>query len=215
MTKATWARQTARLLGIGELSFTTTRVGQTLHIPCARGHIVDITLTPGMHPNAISKKMLNAGWTFGNHLLCPDHPQGRKKTRPQPETEESTDMPAIPPPLPKGDSTQASSDAAKRAHRLVMMALEDYYDEKAKAYKPGWSDAKIATDTGASAAHVKQTRESYFGPLGEPPELTKIKQEVTEASRKVDHVLRELRAEVDALRAKVVRICNANGWPVE
>ena len=125
MTKATWAKETARRLGIGELSFTTTRIGQTLHIPCARGHIVDLTVAPGSHPAMICKKMLNAGWTFGNHLLCPDHPQGRKKAKPAPESKEPAQMATTPPSTPKADAAPAPTDAAKRAHRLVMMALED------------------------------------------------------------------------------------------
>jgi hypothetical protein len=182
-----WASDTARRLGLaGALEFTPTRIGQTLHVPCERGrHVVDITIRPGLAPNGVAKAMLNKGWTIGRTLTCPDCRPARDRAKHEKEPRpvapvKTANRPDLSEPPISGLAQRAAvpSDAAKKAHRLAMMALEDYYDETGKRYKPGYSDARIAQETGASEAHVRKTREDYFGPVGAPPELSSITEEL-------------------------------------
>ena len=79
---------------------------------------------------------------------------------------------------------------------MVYMALEDYYDEAKKAYKPGYSDKKISEETGASEAIVAQIRQQDFGPLGPPSEFAEIYASVTE------------------LKARLDKLAVANGWSI-
>lgn len=78
-------------------------------------------------------------------------------------------------------ATPAMSAAAKKSHRLVMQALEDYYDEAKSTYREGWTDKKVASEIGVSEASVASVREEFFGPLGEPSELTAIRDALVHA----------------------------------
>lgn len=207
MTGAGWAKATARRLGMsGEVSFSSTRAGMTLHMPCARkNHIVDVRFRPGTNPDALAKMMLNQGWTVGSKPVCPDCGRKEKKVPP---------VNKLNPPAGQAQAapTQPPSDAARKAHRLAMMALEDYYDEAAKTYKQGYSDKRIADETGASEAHVRQTREQYFGPLGEPVELQEYRQRLDAMQAKLDEITLNAAAEIGALRSRLSNICTVNGW---
>ena len=65
------------------------------------------------------------------------------------------------------------------------MALEDYDNETAKRYRPGYTDAKIADTTGAAIAYVVKIRAGYFGAPGEPAELTELKAQLTTARQEI------------------------------
>lgn len=210
--KPTWPAATARRIGLrGAIDFTPSRVGLTLHVPCARGHSYDVVVAPGSHPDQVAKKMLGTGWTFGRHLLCPDH--GRKSE--QPKKEKAAPMSAATASAPAVSAAQAvPSDAAKRAHRLVMMLLEDQYDENAKSYRPGWTDAKVAQETGAAEAHVRETRERYFGPADMPPEVADLLKQAAALHCDALAAAAELRASADAIQRRLVSLCQSNGWPI-
>lgn len=62
--------------------------------------------------------------------------------------------------------------------RKVFGALEDHFDEIKKLYKPGWSDAKIATDLGVSPDLVISLRKGAFGELAEDPHLTQFRDDI-------------------------------------
>jgi hypothetical protein len=211
--KATWPAATARRLGMsGEVSFSSTRVGLTLHIPCDRGrHIVDVRCRAGLNPNGIAKMMLNQGWTVGSKPICPSCGRKEKKvTSPQNATTKPRQSHGEAVATPKAEI--AASDAARKAHRMVMMALEDYYDEAAKTYRQCYNDKRIAEETGASEAHVRQTRESYFGPLGEPAEIQIIRDEIAALRTRLDEITLNIAAEIGALQSRLRNLSAANGW---
>jgi hypothetical protein len=214
VTDNKWLSQTAHRLGLAEtmLSFSQARVGQTLHIPCARGHTVDFTISARMHPNGVAKQLLNRGWTIGRRLLCPDHTRQPKPKKP---TEEKDPIMAGTNGAAVAAPAVAPSEAAKKAHRLVMMYLEEQYDEGNKRYRPGWSDEKIADETGASPLNVKATREQYFGPLGQPPELDAIKAELTALEASVVKTNAQHTEQIAAAKRRIADVCRINGWPVE
>lgn len=205
----TWAPAVARRLGLtGEIEFSTARVGQTLHVPCSRGHIVDVTVPIGFHPDGIAKRMLAAGWTMGRKLVCPDcKPQKKAKNMDHKTNKtvghEGASIVAI---------STAQSDAAKRAHRLVMMELEEAYDEAKKGYKPGYSDAKIAQDTGASETHVRNTREQYFGPIAEPSELSVLREELAQVRLEAKLAWDASTDRIAKVEQRINSLVKANGW---
>ena len=133
-------------------------------------------------PDIIRKHFIIRGWELRKKPRCPTCATKREKNMTK-----IANAPADQPP---------PSDAAKRARRMVYMALEDYYDEGKKAYKPGYSDKTIAKDTGASEAVVAAIREQDFGPVGPPNEIA----EILEA--------------VKALTARLDKLMDANGWKV-
>ncbi len=275
--KAGWAADTARKIGLGgEVDFTTTRVGMTLHIPCCEGHVVDFTVRPGLAPQGVVKSMLAKGWTVGSKLKCPEH--GRKK-KPQPPSnplrEALKDVPMswetkppkvamtpqergaarwvgvpaeerrahmaalrqrkeekkkeIPPPMETAKvvpmatvesqpvtpaATATMSDNAKRCHRLVMQALEDFYDEKQKCYRPGHSDTSIANEIGVSKASVIKTREEYSGPLVEkmPPEVGELIREIRVLKGELANFYEDKMKAINSLDSRIVNLCRNKGW---
>lgn len=50
----------------------------------------------------------------------------------------------------------------------VYMVLDDAYDKAAKRYKPGWSDDRVAKETGAAINLVTERRARDFGPIPPP-----------------------------------------------
>lgn len=201
-----WPNAVARRLGLGgSVDFTTTRVGQTLHIPCRgqgrhRPHVVDVTISPGQHPDAVAKKLLNDGWTIGRRLMCPNTHKKRKE-RAMPENQ--NEAPIV---------TPTPSPAAGRARRLVYMALEEYYDEARKNYRPGRSDASIAKECGVSETLVRTIREESYGPLATPSELAAVLAQVEEFKRQAAAQYEAHKETALELEKKIDEIVRKNGW---
>lgn len=66
--------------------------------------------------------------------------------------------------------SERSPAAAVKLGELYMM-LSDAYEPARKVYKPGWSDDRIAKETGLAIEFVRARREQDFGPLA-PPDMT-------------------------------------------
>lgn len=193
----------------GAVDYTLSpRVGITLHVPCRKGaHVVDVKVRPGLDPNGVVKQMLNHGWTCGSNPVCPEH--ARKSKIKQPEKNDAPEMataPEVTKPQP--------SDAARRAKRLVYQALEDYYDDKAKTYRPGHSDDSIAKETGAAVEFVKRIREEDFGPLGVPPELQILIDHAASLRREMTEAFASYQLRFDSFNSRIATLCRAQGWPI-
>ena len=238
--KSTWPGAVARRIGIGgEIQFTNARCGLTLHVPCRghgrhKPHVVDVHIAPGQNPEAVAKKLLKEGWTIGHRLMCPD--TQRKKAIKKMQEKESVEMP--PSDLKQRAisstsdialigadlATQASpTQAAGRARRLVYMALEDYYDEAHRAYKPGHCDATIAKECGVAETVVKTIREESFGPLAEPSELKGLRDVLLAAGQTLNETTERCVAEVreaaktygktiEDVDRRLTLMARKNGW---
>lgn len=193
----------ARRLGLsGMVDFTPCRIGQTLHIPCSRGHLVDFTIAAGLNPEGVAKRMLAKGWIIGRKLICPDCRKKKKGEKMPAATAQVVDVKPTPTPSP----------AAGRARRLVYMALEDYYDETTKLYRPGHSDASIAKECGIAENVVKTIREESFGPLAEPTEITAFRAEIEQVRKEVDAMVNAARHHIQALENRLGAIAKKGGW---
>lgn len=200
---SSWPKAVAQRLGLGgEIDFTTARVGQTLHIPCAKGrHIVDVPVKPGSNPDAIAKMMLHKGWTIGRKMACPEH--RRKSERPQATG---------PQPMEETKPRPTPSDAAKKAHRMLMMALEDYYDDATKQYKDGYSDTRLAAEIGCSEQHVRETREQYFGPLAVPNDVAEFRSALDKLRAEAGQMTASIAKSLQSMEQRLDRLCKRNGW---
>lgn len=210
MTTSAWACATARRLGLsGTLDFTVARVGQTLHVPCAKGnHKVDVPIGGGLHPDGVAKKMLGAGWIIGRRLTCPDcRPKRDKKKETKPMAQTAALKPAT--------TELEPSDAARQAKRFALLALDDHYDMSAKCYRRGHSDATIAKEAGCSEAVVAKLRDDMYGPVGEPPELRALRDELAamqeDAQRYLDKMI-ALQQQATALGTRFAALTRKHGW---
>lgn len=178
--------------------------GVILEIPCTAGHTVEHHLDKMLPPDAMPRQLAQRGWIIARRkATCPEHAQ---KEKPMPE------------PAAIAPEKEATPDA-KRVHRAVMEALMSVYDDDGKRYSSGYTDARVAEETGAALAYVQKVREDYFGPIAEPAEVAAFREELATVRRQADKlesdakaVATGIRATVDDLSAKLDRLVKANGW---
>lgn len=210
----------------GAVAVTPTRCGLTLKVFCESGdHIAAFDCDPGLHPDHVARRMLAKGWTFGSKLACPEHTKKRKAPAAKPAPTAQTAQPtggtmtktaAANDAAPTTDAERSS--AARKALRMAIQFLEDYFDDSRSNYKPDWSDARIAKETGTSVAAVKEERERLFGPLGEPSELAEIRAELARVEREYKEAMAEAEARfkkaVQPLHVRLAAIAKVNNWPM-
>jgi hypothetical protein len=138
-------------------------------------------------PRTASKHVLNKGWRI-NRMACPDcfknHGHNKK------------DLKVTQPNQPKAPDTDIRQQR-RDAHALIEMS----FDISAGYYKDGYSDEKIADETGISKDWVAKRREEEFGQLKEPSELCSLREE-----------LKGSVAAIDAITKRLAALCIKNGW---
>lgn len=171
--------------------------------------------------DAVVAKARRAGWKTGRHVVCAECQKIRKEPKmtetPKPAAKANAkgepaqpwlrDPPVEPAPAPEPEPAKAEpSDAAKRARRLIYMALEDYYDDTAKRYRAGHSDASIAEEVGVAVSVVASIRESDFGPLGVPEEIADLQRAIFQTQDFINDEVRKLGAEMRRVEERLTRI---------
>jgi hypothetical protein len=151
----------------------------------------------------IGKRFRRAGWTVAAKEAgdrCPACSASAAPTAkfpkdlPMIKTPSAGASPAAAPAvLPDAPPAIVPSLAVTNALALYYMAMVDAYDRAAGAYRPGWSDERVAKETGLSLAEVTRRRTSDFPPL--PPEVDPLKD--------AEAALVDLRADTD----KVTSAC--------
>jgi hypothetical protein len=94
------------------------------------------------------------GWLVGDagKHVCPDCLAKRRAERRA--AKEKPEMPKV----------ERSPAATQKIGELYMI-LSEAYDAAGKVYKPGWSDQRIAKETGLAPEFVAKRREDDFGPV--------------------------------------------------
>lgn len=156
----------AMQLGPVELLSRQGRGGVVARIACQQcGIHEEWGLGSPPEPSILKRHFITRGWEVAKKGICPDC-QAKKKASKSMNTTKPQGVPAAQPAAkPTAAEEAKASEAAKRAKRMIYMALEDYYDEQKKCYKNGKSDKAIAAEVGASEAFVRQIRETDFGPI--------------------------------------------------
>lgn len=140
-------------------------------------------------PDVVVKKIEACGWITGKRTVCPDC---QTKSKEKNVNAKATVTP-IKPATPTPDARQARLDA----HDLIRMS----FDITKGCYTDGYSDQRVADETGVGVQWVKTRREEEFGPLKEPGEIGALRQELSDATSLVDQV-----------RAKLDALCKRMGW---
>lgn len=142
-------------------------------------------------PERVRKHYSGLGWHIGRRLTCPDCM--KKKEKPK--------MSVVP--IAKPEPVAASTDAAKKNKRLVIVALEDYFDEATKRYRDSHDDDTVAKELGLAPGFVAMVREEFYGKMAEPDEVTALRGEVS-----------KLMAAANAITTKLSDLAKRNGWAV-
>lgn len=115
---------------------------------------------------------------------------------------------------------------ARKVHRAVMEALMSVYDDDGKRYTSGYTDAKVAEETGAAVEYVKKTREEFFGPIAVPAEFAALRGELDALTASIASARRdmatirqnaeakigELEEQANGIKRRLDNAAKANGW---
>lgn len=199
---------------MSELAYTPTTIGQTLHVPCARGHMHDFTITGALPPEVVAKKMLQAGWTVGRKLVCPLHTR-----KPKPKAANELEEIEVAQPATNNVAPVQTSEQVREARRMAHMMLEEQFDIPKGCFKGGYTDKRIADECGVSEQWVKQRREEEFGPLKTPPEIAQASEELARMEETATNLRAHCLAVCDDLdkniaqhRQRLAGLVRANNW---
>lgn len=90
------------------------------------------------------------------------------------------------------------------AMRKVFAALEDNFDAEKGEYLHGYSDERIAKETGISVDGVKKYRIDGFGKLRAPTEFDVLKREVEELQEMYLKFENEMKEKLKDARARIL-----------
>jgi hypothetical protein len=90
------------------------------------------------------------------------------------------------------------------AMRKVFAALEDNFDAEKGVYLHGYSDERIAKETGISVDGVKKYRIDGFGKLRPPTELDIVKREIDELTGLFVKFENEMKEKLKDARARIL-----------
>lgn len=157
------------------------------------------------NPGAVSRRLQAMGWVeSGKRLRCKACEAKRKQT---------TDATTIAAGSAKGadmkpEQTNVTQlrEPSQKQKRLIIMALEDDYDDAAKRYKGNKTDKTLADDLGDGILFgwVARIREDLFGPDGANDEI----EAVEAAIKKLSVEAADLGRAVTLLQATSVKLTN-------
>lgn len=178
-------------------------------LECAScGAVETITSTSLRDPRQISADFRARGWESGKRPACPNCIKARR------EKITVKASPATVTPI-KASNEAPEGGNAKRNERLVIAALEDYFDEKAHTYRNGKSDKLIADELSLSVDFVVTVRETWFGKLGEPDEVSALRAELEKVRAAIETVQKTIDLaweSGDAVSSKLDALALRNGW---
>lgn len=202
-----------RIIG-RDVTCRTYARGVIVSLPCTGGHTVEHQMEKMLPPDALKRQLANRGWKLGKRLTCPDHTRREKSAMPE------TTQPAVVTPA------AGMTPDARKVHRAVMEALMSVYDDDGKRYTGGYTDAKVAEETGAAVEYVRKTREEFFGPVAIPPEFTALRGELdaltasiaatrrdmTTVRQNGEAKIAELEEQAKGIKHRLDNAAKTNGW---
>lgn len=151
---------------------------QIATLTCGCGATKDIRFRELAGADQIDQKFRRAGW-----LLDPSKCQAC----------------AHPPKAKETPLSTTPSPAAIRSQATMFRLLTDHFDADAGRFAEGWSDDKIAKDTGLSAQTVAAFRTEAFGAIKEPAEIAALAADIAT----FDGMLIEAAGTVEGLKTEL------------
>ena len=147
-------------------------------------------------PQTALPKVIQMGWRADGKVTCPACIAAKRK---KPEGK-VVPMKLVTPVATAGD---VDLDQMKKHKRLVILALEDYFDEASRRYREGKTDKAIADELDLSDAFVAKVREEFYGAIAEPEDVAAFRAQLDAAKQLCADLERQLSG-----------LCQRNGWRV-
>lgn len=138
-------------------------------------------------PDQLITHFKNAGWSIRNRDICPAC---------QVRTKEITKVATV-----NDNKAELPTPAVRAAKVKATEHLMAYFNMQTGQYDVGWSDDRVAKESGMPIQWVVKRREEDFGPLREPDEFVQLRCEVE-----------GLTSEVGKLMGKIDAMAKRNGW---
>lgn len=151
------------------------------------------------NPGAVSRRLQAMGWVdSGKRLRCPPCEAKRKgQTNAINICEKAEkDMTLEAQKVAKVAVVASLREPTPKQKRLIIMALEDDYDDAAKRYKGGKTDKSIADELGDGILFgwVARVREDLFGPDGGNEEIAAVEAEIKKLYASVEALTKRINA---------------------
>jgi uncharacterized protein YdaU (DUF1376 family) len=134
----------------------------------------DKVVKPNLPEVAISRFFRSAGWEVDNKCQRAVCPKCQEKAK-------VTDI----------------SAAALKRQRQMFVLLDEHFDVDDGAFEQGWSDARVAKETGLAENVVIQAREAAYGPIKVNPAFVSAGREVAELKTKLAKDLADIQGLLD------------------
>lgn len=146
----------------------------------------DVTSVENMVSN-----MRRAGWVVGDGIAprCPDHAHARGRSM------RHEAAPSPPKAAEPAAPVAAQIGPSPKLARKIYEALDTYFDEDSRRYKPGWDDARIAKEIAVSPEIVARIRREAYGELSEDPAISALRADIAS----VRSLLKELEGRLEKL----------------
>lgn len=95
------------------------------------------------------------------------------------------------------------SPGAIAAQAKMINLLQAHFDPDTGRYAPGWSDNRVAKETGQSPEYVAALRDEAFGKIKEPAELIKLQQDVDALEQLIEDAVAPIRSELGEIKARL------------
>lgn len=168
----------------------------TAHLQCSRcPKVGDLNLAKILPPDVIDTLFRRHGWNVnsGNRHLCPDCIRVAAHQKSEKAKEGATMATNVTP-------------AAMKAQGQMFQLLTLHFDTEKGQYAKGWSDKKIAADTGLAIDHVAAFRSECFGALRDAPEVVALRADFDAAEALANENHKNLIGQISAFRAELDRI---------
>lgn len=93
------------------------------------------------------------------------------------------------------------TDAVKAARRKANELLMFHFEVETGRFEDGWSDDRVAKESGMPLAWVAKRRDEEYGPLREPSEFAELREQA-----------KALASEIGKFQAKLDAMSKRNGW---
>jgi hypothetical protein len=178
--------------------------GQVIHyaylacVDCGE-YSEEIRLKADLPPEVLDKKFQAKGWTL-DPTTCPTCQEAdRAATRAKKEAKTMASMTIEP-------EVKTPSTTAIKMQLQMMRLLDEHFDADAGAFDAGWSDERVAKETGLALSVVTSFRREGYGEIKRPPELVALGRDIDslaelqkEQAASVLTALNELRQRLSAL----------------
>ena len=190
------------------------------------GAVGRLTLTGSLlPPEVLDKKFRQKGWDLDPHVCpeCIERKQAARRLAKEHHQQETRVLVAVETKRVKeekehtmadtiSDQLKPASAAAHKATAALHKLLSTHFDPDAGHYAQGWSDQKVAQETGLAEKYVSEVRDIVYGALKEPDELVAIRNEVKSLQELINETLVAAQREVNQLNNRINQLAKDFGF---